>query len=99
LRAYIEQKLNEGVGSQSIILDITAKGYDHESAQNVVKEVLDSQKKKYFKILVITGGFGLLAAIVTVSSLESGNGYIWYGAIICGLIGVIYSLSKIFKLK
>lgn len=99
LQAYIEKKLNEGVDSQSVILDIAAKGYDHENAQNVVKEVLNSQRKKYFKILGITGGFCLLGAIATLSALESGYGYIWYGAIICGLIGVIYSLSKLVKLK
>ncbi len=99
LRAYVEKKLNEGVSSQSVILDIAAKGYDHESAQNVVKEVLSSLRKKYFKILGISGGFGLLGVIATVSTVESGNGYIWYGAIICGLIGVIYGLSKLLKLK
>jgi uncharacterized membrane protein YjjP (DUF1212 family) len=99
LRAYIEKRLNEGVGLPSVILDVVAKNYDLEDAQKVVKEVLDSEKNKYFKILAITGGLGLLGAMATVSALESGDGYIWYGVIIMGLIGVIYSVSKLVKLK
>jgi cobyric acid synthase len=99
LRAYIEKQLNEGHDSQSVILDITAKNYDPAKAHNIVKEVLNSERKKYWKILGITGGFGLLGAIITLSTFESENGFIWYGAILCGLIGVIYSVNKLVKLK
>jgi len=99
LLAYIEKKLNEGIDSQSVILDITAKGFDPAKAQNVVKEVLNSQRKKYWKIFGISGGFGLFGLIVTLATLESESGYIWYGAILCGLIGVIYSLTKLVKLR
>lgn len=99
LRAYIERELNAGADSQSVIREITAKGYDPANAQNVVKEVLNSLRNKYWKIFGISGGFGLLGLIVTLSTIESETGYIWYGAILCGLIGVIYGLSKLMKLK
>jgi hypothetical protein len=99
LRSYIEKKLSEGVDSQSVILDISPKGYDPANAQNVVKEILGSQRKKYFKILGISGGFCLLGVVVTLSTLKSENADICYGAIIFGLIGIIYSLIRLMKLK
>lgn len=99
LLAYIAKELNEGIDSRSLIHDIIAKGYDPADAQQKVGEVLSSQKRKFLGIFGFSAGFFLLGTIITVGSLDSGSGFVWYGAIICGFIGVVYGLNNFWKLK
>jgi len=99
LRAHIAKELNEGVDSKSIIQEIYAKEYEFANAEQLVNEVLKSQKRKYFKIVGISAGVGLLGLIVSIASLDAEVRVYWYGIVICGLIGVVYGLNKLTKLR
>jgi len=97
--ALIEKNLNEGVDSHSIIQDMISRGHDPAYTQQSVHLVLKSQKNKFLRISGISAGFFLLGMILTLATLESGSGYIWFGAILFGLGGIFYGLNKYRKLK
>lgn len=98
--AYIEHKIRQGTPSQSLINEIISEGLSQKDAEELVNQVARSQRSKGMKILGCSTILFLAGLIITISTISSAEeGVIWYGAIICGLVGIIYGITRIIKAR
>lgn len=99
--AYIEHKIRQGTPSQSLINEIVSEGWSQKDAEELVNQVAQSQRSKGMKILGCSTILFLAGLIITISTISSASeeGIIWYGAILCGLIGIIYGITRIIKAR
>ena len=90
--AACESRLKHGERYHALLQQIAEDGYSPSEAEAILDEAVRTLNRRAGAILGCSTILLVAGLVVTVASLGSSEGYIWFGAIICGGIGVIYGL-------
>ncbi len=97
--AYAHTAIKRGVASSEVANEMVAAGMPTHEALAIAQKLLTQERKHAGLVLGVCGLWFLVATGVTISAFGTGGGYIWYGGVICGLVGTIYGITKLTRLK
>jgi hypothetical protein len=97
--AIAERRLKQGEYSDFLLMEIVADGYLTDEAQSMLDESLQTLNKRARGILGWSAALLIAGLVVSLSAFGSSDGVIWWGAILCGSIGVIYGLRTFVRFK
>lgn len=90
--ATSEARLKKGESYEALIKEIVDSGYAEHDAQRIIDEAIRRVNKRAGRVLGCSALLLIAGLAVTLLSLNTGVGAIWWGAIVCGLVGVFYGL-------
>jgi len=100
-QAHAELAMSKGERADAVLSGMIHAGCPEADAREIVQRALEVQRKAANRLLGCSGAFmsaGIIITAATYSAATSAAGggtyYIWYGAIICGAIGVIVALCR-----
>lgn len=99
-QAYVELQIKQGRPARELMNEVIAGGLSEAEAGTYVREAIGSRRAWSTRVigcsvLLLLGGLG-----VTVTTFAGNYIYlngqphyaVWFGAVICGLIGIVYGL-------
>jgi len=95
---YLASQVQQGRSAQDLIAEVVSTGLSQAEARALVSEAVRSQKSRALKILVASVLLFFAGLSVTVTPFSEGR-YICFGALICGLIGIIYGVIQLTKVR
>ena len=99
--AYLTAQIQAGVnGRDTLVAELAAGGYTPADAQAMVSRAFRTRQNK----LGGTLGCGVLLTLAGLTTLfvplqSQGRAWLWIGAILCGLIGIVYSIVQLAKTR
>lgn len=106
-QAYIELQVKQGRPAQELVNEVIARGLAEAEAGAYVREAVRSQRARSTRVvgcsaLLLLGGLG-----ATVTTFAGNYLYVhgephyavWFGAIICGLVGIVYGVRQLSRIR
>ena len=103
--ATAKARVSKGEPGTGVEASFVNEGLDAPTAKAIVDAAVTKARTRAFALLGIGGAFAFLDLIVTiVSYAETRSSYgstyfVWYGPIICGIIGAIIGLVKLLSIR
>jgi hypothetical protein len=103
-QAYVETQIGQGRPPAVLMAELTAAGVAPAEAETLLADAIGKRKTRIGVILGVSVLLFLCGLAVTFGTLASatsssvgGTVYIWFGAVLCGLIGIGYGITQIIK--
>ena len=97
--AYAEESLRRGSSPGAAVQDMVGQGLPQAEAGSIVQAAIDKQTQLSNRIIGCSGAMvaaGLLVTVGTYSASSSmGGAYlIWWGPVVCGVIGLVVGICR-----
>jgi uncharacterized membrane protein len=98
--AYLTAQVKAGIGGQTLVDELVAGGYSSAEARTMVSRAVQARQGKLgvtlgCSVLLLLGGLSTFLAPVHTQDTR----WFWVGAIICGPIGIVYSIVRLAKTR
>lgn len=103
-RAYVKKSVRGSRRADAILQEMAAAGWSEEVAQQMICETASKERWKAIGTMVGCAALGIVATAVTIGSYEAasvagGEYWIWYGGIVCGVVGFFWGLVRLAKIR
>ena len=103
-QAWVQQKVSTGKSQREILAAMEAAKWPRQQAQALIQKTASKLRRKAISIAIgcaIWLGFAILITIGTYEHAHTYGGYyyVYFGGIICGVIGIVYGLVKFFSIN
>lgn len=98
--AYLTAQVQAGISGQALVEELVAGGYSPTEAQAMMSGAVRARQGKLgvtlgCSVLLLLGGLSTFLAPVHTQDTR----WFWVGAIICGPIGIVYSIVRLAKTR
>jgi len=102
--AHVQHLISAGSGGQPLIDKMVSGGWPEEEARSLVRRIASKERQKAAWTLIGCTVLALVALAVSIGSYEDasrrgGMYFFWYGGVIVGVMGAIYGLVKLLKIR
>jgi len=102
--AFVSQKVAGGENHERILHAMLQANWPEVDARALIRRVVWKARRRAIAFMLGFGLFGLIALSISVTSYEQahtvGGPYvIWWGGVLCGVVGFLYGLSKLIKTR
>ena len=103
-RAHIRKSVRRSRRADEILQEMTAAGWSEDEARQMVRQTASKERWKAVGAMGGCAALGIAATIVTVASYSAassagGEYWIWWGGMVCGVVGFIWGLVRLAKIR
>lgn len=96
--AYLAAQMQAGANGHTLVEELVAAGYSPAEAQAMMSRAVRSRQSKLgvtlgCSVLLLLGG---LSTFLTPVQTQNAR-WLWIGAVICGIIGIVYAIAQLAK--
>ena len=103
-QAYLEAQVGQGRPPAELMAELITAGVAPAEAETLLADAIGRRQTRIGVVLGVSVLLFLCGLVVTFGTLASatsssvgGTVYIWFGAVLCGLIGIGYGIAQIIK--
>ena len=105
-QAHFDVQVRQGHRAQDLIAGMTSAGYSQAEAEAMAAGAVRVVRSTLARVLGCSGFLMLGGILVTCATYSTARAsgvetpyFVWFGAVLCGLIGIIYSVSRLLRLR
>ena len=105
-QAYIAGRVKAGASKKAIVQELIQRGYDHDTANQMVKGISGKHATSMRKsgliyiivgVLIAAGGISFTIESYGRATQQGGYYYIWFGAVIFGIALAIRGIIQLIR--
>ena len=106
-QAHFDIQVRQGRPAQDLLADMTLSGYSQAEAEAIAGDAVRAYRSTLARVLgcstfLMLGGVLVTCATYSTARASGAGGapyFVWFGAVLCGLIGVAYSIGRLARLR
>ncbi len=98
-QAHIEMDIQQGRPGRLLVEEMVGSGFSPAEAHALVSRAVRARNTKLGSLLGCSVLFTLMGIATISTATQTGSGWIWIGAVVCGLVGIGYSISRFIQAR
>jgi hypothetical protein len=94
-QAHVELAIQGGKPGRLLVEEMVGGGYAPAEAHAIVSRAVRARNTRLGSLLGCSVLLTLMGIATIVTATEAGSGWLWIGAVVCGLIGIVYSIARL----
>lgn len=98
-QAHIEMDIQEGLPGRLVVEEMVRSGFAPAEARARVSRAVRARNTRLGSLLGCSSLFVLMGVGTIVTAADTGSGWVWIGAVVCGLVGIVYSVTRLLRAR
>lgn len=98
-QAHVELEIQAGRSGRRLVDEMVGAGYAPSEAQALVSRAVRARNTKLGILLAGSLLFTLMGLATIATASQAGRGWLWIGAVVCGLIGTVYAVARLIQAR